>query len=108
MLVALHGGGGDMEYQANDVRYGLISKSDSAGFIAVFPNGTRRMKRGMFANWNAGNCCAHARDASVDDVCFIREVVEDVSRQGNVDRGRIHAKNDTHVLFNGGAGPDTR
>lgn len=108
VLVALHGGGGDMEYQANDVRYGLISKSDSAGFIAVFPNGTRRMKRGMFATWNAGNCCAHARDASVDDVCFIREVVEDVSRQGNVDRGRIHAKNDTHVLFNGGAGPDTR
>ena len=90
VLVALHGGG-NMEYQANDVRYGLISKSDSAGFIAVFPNGTRRMKRGMFATWNAGNCCAHARDASVDDVGFVRKVVEDVSRQWDVDRGRIYA-----------------
>lgn len=157
VLVALHGGGGTMDYQANDERYGLISKSDSAGFIAVFPNGTSRFRRGNLATWNAGNCCGHARDADVDDVGFIREVVKDVSRRWNVDPQRvfvtgmsngalmayrlaceapdvfraiaavagtdntrqcsparpvsvlhIHAKNDTHVLFNGGAGPDTR
>lgn len=157
MLVALHGGGGNMDYQAQDGRYGLISKADSAGFIAVFPNGTSRLRRGNFATWNAGNCCGHARDAGVDDVGFIREVVKDVSRRWNIDPQRvfatgmsngalmayrlaceasdvfkaiaavagtdntrrcspsqpvsvlhIHAKDDSHVLFNGGAGPDSQ
>src|SRR6218665_3505237 len=39
LLLAFHGGGGHMELQANDESYGLISKSDSAGFIVVFANG---------------------------------------------------------------------
>src|SRR5437762_8188879 len=33
MLLALHGGGGDADYQADDSKYRLISKSESAGFI---------------------------------------------------------------------------
>ncbi len=40
LLLALHGGGGHMELQADDAKYGLISKSEQAGFIAVFPNGS--------------------------------------------------------------------
>src|SRR5438105_2744612 len=39
LLVALHGGGGDMDIQANDSLYGQIGKSESEGFVAVFPNG---------------------------------------------------------------------
>ena len=39
MLMAFHGGGANMDYQADDKYYGLISKSESARFIAVFPNG---------------------------------------------------------------------
>ena len=53
MLVALHGGGGDADFQADDSKYKLISKSESAGFIAVFPNGYSRFG-GMLAAWNAG------------------------------------------------------
>jgi polyhydroxybutyrate depolymerase len=154
LLVALHGGGGSMDYQADDARYGLISKSEQAGFIAVFPNGYSKFRSGKFATWNAGNCCGGARDNHVDDVSFIRQVVANATRQMNIDRKRIyatgmsnggmmsyrlacempdvfsaiaavagtdntiscnpknpvsvlhiHAKNDTHVLFGGGAGP---
>jgi polyhydroxybutyrate depolymerase len=153
MLVALHGGGGSMDYQADDGKYGLITKSEQAGFIAVFPNGYSKFRGGKLATWNAGNCCGGARDNQVDDVGFIRQVVANVTRQLNIDRKRIyatgmsnggmmayrlacempdvfsaiaavagtdntascspkipvsilhiHAKNDTHVLFNGGAG----
>ena len=46
LLFALHGGGGSMDYQADDTKYGLITKSEQAGFVAVFPNGanlTRQM-----------------------------------------------------------------
>jgi polyhydroxybutyrate depolymerase len=154
VLFALHGGGGNMDYQASEA-YGLVAKADKEGFIAVFPNGYSRLAGGKFATWNAGNCCGAARDQSVDDVGFIRAVFHQLARQVNVDRSRvyatgmsngammayrlacevpdvfraiaavagtdntrscaparpvavlhIHAKDDSHVLFNGGAGPD--
>jgi polyhydroxybutyrate depolymerase len=157
LVFALHGGGGNMDYQATDEYYGLISKSEREGFVVVFPNGYSRLRSGKFATWNAGNCCGGARDENVDDVGFIRQVVDDVAGRVNVDRGRIyatgmsngglmsyrlacemsdvfsaiapvagtdntracsparavsvlhiHARNDTHVLFDGGAGPGAR
>jgi polyhydroxybutyrate depolymerase len=153
VLFALHGGGGNMSYMATDERYGLISKSEREGFIAVFPNGYSKRSTGRFATWNAGRCCGDARDKNIDDVGFIRAVVDNVARQLNIDRHRIfatgmsnggmmsyrlacelsdtfsgiaavagtdgtttcqpkkpipvlhiHAQNDDHVLFGGGAG----
>ena len=155
VLFALHGGGGNMDYQADDKKYGLISKSEQAGFIVVFPNGYSKFRGGTLATWNAGKCCGDARDKNIDDVGFIRKVVNRVSRQLNIDPRRIfatgmsnggmmsyrlacempnvfkavapvagtdntveckpakpitvlhiHAQNDDHVLFNGGAGPN--
>jgi polyhydroxybutyrate depolymerase len=156
LLVALHGGGGDMNLQSNDALYGLITKSESEGFVPVFPNGFSKFPNGKLATWNAGNCCGAARDRQVDDVGFIREVVQNLTHQMNIDRTRIyatgmsngammayrlaceasdiftaiapvagsdttrqctparpvavlhiHAKDDSHVLFGGGAGPDS-
>ena len=91
LLVALHGGGGDMDWQADDSKYGLISASERRGFIAVFPNGFSRLPGGRLATWNAGRCCGPARDRDVDDVGFIRAMVADVSRTLHVDRGRVYA-----------------
>jgi polyhydroxybutyrate depolymerase len=157
VVLALHGGGGTMRYQANDERYGLIEKSDAAGFIAVFPNGYAKNRRGLFATWNAGACCGAARDEKIDDVGFLKAVVADVARRASIDAKRvyaigmsngglmayrlacetpgmiraamavagtdntttcpggrpvsilhIHALNDDHVLYGGGAGPAAR
>jgi polyhydroxybutyrate depolymerase len=91
LVMALHGGGGGMIYQASDARYGLISKSEQAGFIAVFPNGISDVESGMLATWNAGTCCAKARDQNVDDVGFLRSLVEDVERRASVERQRVFA-----------------
>lgn len=91
LLMAFHGGGGNMDYQASDENYGLISKSESAGFVAVFPNGYSKLPSGKFATWNAGNCCADARDRNVDDMGFVRKVIQDVSTQLSIDRKRIYA-----------------
>jgi polyhydroxybutyrate depolymerase len=91
MLVALHGGGGDADYQSDDSKYGLISKSERAGFIAVFPNGTSRFRSGILATWNAGGCCGGAVKNNADDVGFIREVIARVERQANIDRRRVFA-----------------
>ena len=91
MLVALHGGGGDADFQADDSKYKLISKSEQTGFIAVFPNGYSRFQRGFLATWNAGSCCGPAQKNDIDDVGFIREVIHRVERQASVDPKRIFA-----------------
>lgn len=91
LLVSLHGGGANMDYQASEQNYGQISKSDREGFIVAFPNGYSRLPGGKFATWNAGNCCGAARDKDVDDVGFIRQMIDNLGRQLNIDRQRIFA-----------------
>lgn len=91
LVMALHGGGGSALYQANDSTYGLISKSESANFIAVFPNGISDSDSGLLATWNAGACCAKARDKKIDDVGFLKAVVADVQKRLAIDPQRVFA-----------------
>ncbi len=91
LVVALHGGGGGAIFQADDARYGLISKSEQAGFIAVFPNGVSAADNGMLATWNAGECCGRARDEHVDDVGFLRALVADIGRRASIAPQRVYA-----------------
>ncbi len=155
VVFAFHGGGGSAQYMADDSRYGWISKADEEGFAVVFPGGYSKFPGGRLATWNAGACCGAARDQQVDDVGFVRLLLDRVAQQVSVDRQRlfatgmsngammayrlacemadvfqavaavagteavsdcrparplavlhIHARDDTHVLFGGGAGPD--
>lgn len=155
LWIALHGGGGNMNLQADDQYYKLISKSDQEGFIAVFPNGSSRFNSGELATWNAGKCCGYARDNKSDDVAFIKAMIIEIKKHANIDTKRIiisgmsngammgyrlacdipdmfthlaavagtdntincepsrkisilhiHAKDDAHVQFKGGAGKD--
>lgn len=91
LVLAFHGGGGDMDYMANDEYYGLISKSDAEGFVVVFPNGYSKFKSGKFATWNAGACCANARDKNIDDVGFVRKMIASLTRELNINRQMIFA-----------------
>jgi polyhydroxybutyrate depolymerase len=91
MLLALHGGGGNADSQADDSNYGLIGKSEQAGFIAVFPNGYSRLPSGVFATWNAGACCGAAERNNADDAGFIRDVIRRVERQASIDPKRVFA-----------------
>lgn len=98
LVLSLHGGGGNMEYQATDKYYHLISKSEEAGFIAVFPNGYSRFRSGKLATWNAGICCGKARDENIDDASVIKAVVADIKTRANIDNNRIYANG----MSNGG------
>jgi polyhydroxybutyrate depolymerase len=91
LVMAIHGGGGGAIFQADDNNYGLISKSEQAGFIAVFPNGISQAQNGMLATWNAGTCCARARDENVDDVGFLRALVADIGKRASVAPQRVYA-----------------
>lgn len=98
MVVSMHGGGGNMSYQANDEYYGWVSKSEQAGFIAVFPNGYSRFRGGKLATWNAGICCGQARDKNIDDVGFIKAMIADIKTKFNIEANRIYANG----MSNGG------
>jgi len=91
LLVALHGGGGNMDDQTDDSKYGLITTSEREGAVVAFPNGSSPFKSGKLATWNAGNCCGGARDRQVDDVGFIRQMVSSISAQLHIDPQRIYA-----------------
>lgn len=91
LLMALHGGGGNMDLQADDQRYGLIKLSEKYGIVAVFPNGIGALGGDKLATWNAGNCCGKSRDQAVDDVGFLRAVLADVEAQLAIDKARVYA-----------------
>jgi polyhydroxybutyrate depolymerase len=91
LIVALHGGGGSMDYQADDANYGLTTLSEREGAVLVFPNGYSRLRRGTLATWNAGGCCGQARDRDIDDVGFIRQVVANLQQQMVVGPNRVFA-----------------
>jgi polyhydroxybutyrate depolymerase len=96
LVIVLHGGGGNA---ANAERMsGMSAKSDREGFVAVYPNGTAGRPGGQLLTWNAWRCCGPALDRNVDDVAFIRSVVDDVAKRYPIDRKRIYAAG----LSNGG------
>ena len=68
---------------------GMNAKSDQAGFIAVYPNGTGAGE--LILTWNAGGLPEAFSNGRPDDVAFIRAVLDDLAGSLNVDPRRIHA-----------------
>ena len=95
LVIVFHGGGGNARNAARMT--GMDAKADREGFIAVYPNGTG--PRGdRLLTWNTWRCCGAALDNKVDDVGFVRALVDDVAQRYPVDRKRIYATG----LSNGG------
>ena len=66
---------------------GLSDKADREGFLVAYPNGT-----GHTANvltWNGGACCGYAVKHQVDDVAFLRALIDDLTTFTPVDPQRI-------------------
>jgi len=87
VVLVLHGGGTHAE--AAELMSGFSRKADREGFIVAYPNGTGRLKDRILT-WNAGNCCGYAMDNRVDDMGFIRTLIERLERDFKVDSSRIY------------------
>jgi len=87
VVVALHGGGANARSMVEFS--GLNEKADRAGFIVAYPEGTGRLERML--TFNAGNCCGQAAAHDVDDVAFVRRLLDDLEEITAVDRRRIFA-----------------
>jgi polyhydroxybutyrate depolymerase len=62
----------------------------TAGFIVVYPNGTGRFADRLLT-WNAGTCCGLAARRGVDEVAFVRALLDTLEATLPVDPNRIYA-----------------
>jgi len=88
LVLVLHGAGANAEMTMKMT--GMNEVSEENVFIALYPNGT-----GLFndyiLSWNAGECCNYVEPLGVDDVGFIRALVNKIQTEYNIDSQRIYA-----------------
>lgn len=87
VVLAFHGGGANAEGMVKFC--GLHDKADEAGFIVVYPSGTGRLEK--LLTFNGGNCCGYAMQNNVDDVGFVRALLDDLATVANIDSKRVFA-----------------
>lgn len=87
VVFAFHGGGSNAAQMVDFC--GLDEKADQEGFLVVYPSGTGRTEQ--LLTWNAGNCCGYAAHEKVDDVAFVRELLDDLSKVARLDADRVYA-----------------
>lgn len=83
LVIVLHGGalGSSFQIARNT---GFDAEATAGGFIAVYP-------QGLANTWNAGTCCNPARDLAVDDVGFMRDLIDDLAARHEIDPARVYA-----------------
>jgi len=86
LLVLLHGhnnNGANILHQTK-----MEAVADRYHFIVASPNGTGRFGR-FGLTWNVRTCCGSAQAKKVDDVGFLRKLVDTLSAVLPVDRSRV-------------------
>jgi polyhydroxybutyrate depolymerase len=89
LVLVFHGGTGNAENAMT--MSGFNEVADRNGFLVIYPNGTGRLSDEKLLTWNGGGCCGFAQEQDVDDVGFVRAIVEDLRSLANVDPKRIYA-----------------
>jgi len=90
LVISLHG---FVEWPAHQMQISHWNDlAEEVGFLVVYPEGT-----GFPRRWRAGGWAAASADPMVD-VVFISDLIDELSRQYNIDQARIYANG----LSNGG------
>lgn len=82
LVLVFHGGNGTGA--AVQASLGFDAPADATGFLVVYPDGIEN-------NWNDGRGTTDAEIAGVDDVVFVRALLDDVSAVVDVDEQRLFA-----------------
>jgi polyhydroxybutyrate depolymerase len=83
VVLAFHGGGQRPEGLADIAA--IQNASAATNFIIVYPEGYKRF-------WNEGGvCCDAAMEARIDDVSFVRAILNDLDTVIRIDRRRVYA-----------------
>lgn len=87
LVLNFHGGGGNASAHRHYVRMDLLA--DREGFVVVYPEGTGPVD-GKLQTWNAGACCGRALRDRVDDVGFVRRLLDDLAKRQPYDATRVY------------------
>jgi len=87
VVLLFHGGfGSGAQIEANAK---IVEVAEEKGFIAVSPDGV--LSPGGIRTWNGGGCCGYATSAGIDDVGFVRALIDRLETNACVDRRRVYA-----------------
>jgi len=85
LVLVLHGGPNTAKNAS--MRFGVSEKAEEEGFIVVYPNGVCKFTSRR--TWNFGFGYGSAYKFNVDDVGFIRKLIERIQSNYNIDPNRI-------------------
>ena len=85
LVIALHGYGGSGAYFA--ARWGLPDVAEREKFVIAAPDGTRNKEGQTF--WNATDACCNFENSKVDDVAYVRAIIDDVATRLTLDKKRV-------------------
>jgi polyhydroxybutyrate depolymerase len=88
LVLAFHGGGGSSLQLLDSC--GLAAKADKEGFILVAPNGTGIFRKRLLT-WNVGFGFGYAMRKHIDDIGFVRKLLEKLEANLKIDPKRIFA-----------------
>lgn len=88
VVLNFHGASANARAHQRYVRMDALA--DRAGFVVVYPNGTGPLRTRLLT-WNAGTCCWPAAAVPVDDVGFIRKLLDELPRYIRIDSARVYA-----------------
>ena len=63
---------------------GFRELGEQEGFIVVYPEG-------VGASWHVNGCCGTAGDMKLDEIAFVRTIMEDVGKKACIDLKRVYA-----------------
>src|SRR5208337_2799697 len=82
VVLALHGGGSNARQMERYTRFNDLAAKE--GFLVVYPEAVE-------GNWNDGRGIAgvRAQQENIDDVKFVRHIVDRISKEHKIDRSRV-------------------
>jgi polyhydroxybutyrate depolymerase len=89
LIISMHGYGGSSQIQNYYVR--LKSFQNEYGFVFASPNGLKNSEGKTY--WNASNFCCDFEEKNIDDVAYIKSIIEEISNSsaiGRIDTSRIY------------------
>jgi polyhydroxybutyrate depolymerase len=89
MVIAMHGGGGSAAQFEKD--YQFTPAAQKNGFVVVYPEGVQSDRVLRLRTWNAGTCCDYAVEHNIDDVKFIRELIDKMDSSYRINSRKVFA-----------------
>lgn len=88
LVIVLHGGGGNAGNAVMMTGFDAVARRER--LVVAYPDGTASRPLVPLLTWNAGHCCASAMRDQVDDVGFVRALIDREVAGGHVDPARVY------------------